>query len=116
MALPLLRRSNGDAQARSASSVPARLDPQGELQDLRDRLDRLMESVWQPSAAAVESVLGWAPAVDVEEADDAWIVEAELPGIQEKDINLELHGTELSISGDTEQRRRRGALRPRGAG
>ena len=48
---------------------------------------------------------------DVEEADDAWIVEAELPGMKEKDITVELHGTELSISGDIEERKRRGILR-----
>lgn len=111
MTLPLLRRDGDDARAKSESTVPARHDPQGELLELRNRLDRLMESIWQPRAGAFETALGWAPAVDVEEADDAWIVEAELPGIKEKDITLELHGTELSISGDIEERRRRGILR-----
>jgi HSP20 family molecular chaperone IbpA len=99
MALPILRRNGDDARA---GSPPARLDTRGELEELRDRLDRIMQSIWQPAAGALETGLGWAPAVDVEEADDAWIVEAELPGIEEKDINLELHGTELSISGDIE--------------
>ncbi len=111
MTLPLLRRNGDDARARSESPVPARRDPQGELLELRDRLDRLMESIWQTPFGALDTALGWKPAVDVEEADDAWIVEAELPGIKEKDIDLELHGTELSISGDIEERKRRGILR-----
>ena len=111
MTLPLLRRNGDDAPAESQPALAARRDAQGELLELRSRLDRLMESIWQPGAGALETGLGWAPAVDVEEADDAWIVEAELPGIKEKDINLELHGTELSISGDIEERKRCGILR-----
>jgi HSP20 family protein len=70
-----------------------------------------MDSIWQTSGAMPESGLGWSPAVDVEEADDAWIVEADLPGINEEDINLELHGAQLSISGDLQERARRGILR-----
>ena len=111
MALPMLRRNQDDDRAAPAPAPPARSDAWRELQELRDRLDRVMESIWQPSGGALETGLGWAPAVDVEEADDAWIVEAELPGMKEKDIALELHGTELSISGDIEERKRRGILR-----
>ena len=111
MALPILRRNHDDDRAASAPAPPARSDMWRELEELRDRLDSVMESIWQPLGGTAESGLGWAPAVDVEEADDAWIVEAELPGIKEKDIALELHGTELSISGDIEERKRRGILR-----
>ncbi len=108
MALPILRRNHDD---RPAPAPPARSDAWRELEELRDRLDKAMESLWQPLGGTLETPLGWSPAVDVEEADDAWIVEAELPGMKEKDISLELHGTELSISGDVEERRRRGILR-----
>ena len=113
MALPLLNR-NRDHERTKASKAPAQpLDPRRELEELRERLDRMMDSVWQPAEDLLEPGLGWAPPVDVEEADDAWIVEAELPGIEEKDIVLELHGSELSISGDIEERRRTGILRRR---
>lgn len=111
MALPLLRRDHDENDVRPASAPPASLDARRELEELRERLDRVMGSIWQTDA--LETGLGWSPAVDVEEADDAWIVEAELPGIKEKDIALELRGTELSISGDIEERRRRGILRRR---
>jgi HSP20 family protein len=113
MALPLLRRHD-DAAARQqpAPAVPAVRDPLRELEELRERLDRVLRSpIWPLGAGPSDDVLGWAPAVDVEEADDAWIVEAELPGMKEKDIDVELHGTELTISGDVEERKRRGILR-----
>ena len=112
MALPLLRRHADDAHERPAPALPAVADPLRELEELRDRLERVMSSpIWKLGDPAPDSGLGWAPAVDVEEADDAWIVEAELPGMKEKDITVELHGTELSISGDIEERKRRGILR-----
>ena len=113
MALPLLRRHD-DAAARQqpAPAVPAVRDPLRELEELRERLDRVLHSpIWPLGGGASDDALGWAPAVDVEEADDAWIVEAELPGMKEKDIDVELHGTELTISGDVEERKRRGILR-----
>lgn len=112
MALPLLRRHDDDVRERSAPALPAVADPLRELEELRERLDRVMKSpIWKPGDGAPDSGLGWAPAVDVEEADDAWLVEAELPGMKDKDITVELHGTELSISGAIEERKRRGILR-----
>ena len=112
MALPLLRRHDDDVREHPAPALPAVADPLRELEELRERLDRVMKSpIWKPGDAAPDSGFAWAPAVDVEEADDAWIVEAELPGMKEKDIAVELHGTELSISGDIEERKRRGILR-----
>lgn len=111
MALPILHRNNDRDRDRSAAAPPAPLDAQREIAELRDRLDRAVDSIWQTSGALLEPASGWLPAVDVEEADDAWIVEAELPGIKEKDVALELHGSELSISGEIEERRRGGILR-----
>lgn len=110
MGLPLLHRSHDQERTRESSRALESYDPRRELEELRERLDRLMESFWQPGGL-LEPGLGWAPAVDVEEADDAWIVEAELPGVKEKDVELELHGSELSISGDIEERKRVGVLR-----
>ena len=112
MALPLLHHRNRDRERTGTSEALAKpLDPRRELEELRERLDRMMESLRQPSEGLLQPGLGWSPPVDVEEADDAWIVEAELPGIKEKDIVLELHGSELSISGDIEERKRTGILR-----
>ena len=112
MALPLLRRHDDDVREHRAPAMPAVQDPVRELAELRERLDRVMSSpIWQLGDRALDGGAVWAPAVDVEEADDAWIVEAELPGMKEKDITLELHGTELSISGEIEERKRRGILR-----
>lgn len=56
-------------------------------------------------------MLGWSPLVDVEETEDAWVIEAELPGVSQEDINLELREGELVISGEIKERERKGQLR-----
>lgn len=110
MELPILHRNHDRDRGRTIPARPAPFDAQREIAELRDRLDRAVDSIWQTSGALLEPA-GWLPAVDVEEADDAWVVEAELPGVKERDITLELHGSELSISGEIEERKRGGILR-----
>jgi HSP20 family protein len=71
-------------------------------------MGELMDSVWAPLGNGV-----WAPVVDIEEAEDAWIVEAELPGVDGKDVNVEMRDSELAISGEVKERERKGILRRR---
>jgi HSP20 family protein len=68
-----------------------------------------MESVWSGIGGGEDQP--WIPAVDVEETDDAWIVEAEVPGVGRDDVNVELRDSELVISGETKKRERSGILR-----
>jgi len=42
----------------------------------------------------------WAPAVDIRETDDALLVQAELPGIDKKDVRVEVKDGVLSITGE----------------
>jgi HSP20 family protein len=55
----------------------------------------------------------WAPPVDIVETDDAWVVEAELPGVDPDDVSVEVRDSELSISGEIKERERAGILRRR---
>jgi HSP20 family protein len=54
---------------------------------------------------------GWSPLVEIEEADDGCVVEAELPGVKREDVNIELVGNELTLTGEVKERQRKGALR-----
>jgi HSP20 family protein len=55
----------------------------------------------------------WTPPVDILETDDAWVVEAELPGVDPGDIDVEVRDSEVSISGEIKERERKGILRRR---
>ena len=53
------------------------------------------------------------PPVDIEEMEDAWIVEADLPGVDKDDIEVDVRDGELTITGEIKQRERKGILRRR---
>jgi HSP20 family protein len=51
--------------------------------------------------------------LDVEETDDAYVVELELPGVKREDVSVEFGGGELSVTGEVKQKERVGFLRTR---
>ncbi len=44
--------------------------------------------------------MGWAPAIDVFEKEDKFVVKAELPGMKEEDIDISVVGNTLTIKGE----------------
>jgi HSP20 family protein len=86
-----------------------RWDPFRELQEIQQQTEQLLESAFTDAAAE----LPWVPLVDIEETDDAWIFEAELPGAKADDIEVELRDAELVITGEIKERDRTGILRRR---
>jgi HSP20 family protein len=43
---------------------------------------------------------GWAPSVDIYEDKDRLVLKADLPGINEKDISLDVDGNRLTLNGE----------------
>lgn len=64
------------------------------LLNLQDELDRLFDSPWN------EQTRAWAPALDVREDKNSFIVRAELPGMKRDDIDVSLHDGALVITGE----------------
>jgi len=48
----------------------------------------------------LEDKLSWEPPVDIYETDETFVVNAELPGVESKDIRIEVCESVLSISGE----------------
>ncbi|CAL9657812.1 Spore protein SP21 [Streptomyces sp. enrichment culture] len=85
-------------------------DPFKEFQDLYER----MGQPWQ-SAVPGGGLIGgtWAPLADLEETDDAYVVEIDLPGVRKDDVTVELNAGELSVHGEIKEKERTGVLRSR---
>jgi HSP20 family protein len=96
MALPVLSRP----QSVERNSVQ-------ELDDLCDRLAAL----WERGFGGVAD--RWLPSADLEETDDAWQLEVELPGIRDDDVDVELDDRVLTVSGEVQEKERSGILRRR---
>ena len=99
---------------RTATSSPQQMerwDPFREFEQLQEEMGRLVQSVWSP--AGVGNGGAWTPFADVEETEDAWMIEVELPGVDRKDVNVEMRNSELVIVGDIKEKERKGVLRRR---
>jgi HSP20 family protein len=76
-------------------------------------MSRLMQRIWD-DIDSIGPEIGWTPLVDIEETDDAWIVEAEVPGVRREDVDIEVQDRDLVISGEVRETERKGILRRRG--
>lgn len=80
-----------------------------------ERMRRLAEQMFTQlgSPALLAEAAAWTPLVDIEEEDDAYVLEVEVPGVKTDDVNIELIGNELMISGEIKERERKGIMRRR---
>ena len=68
----------------------------GDLWALSRTMDRLLEDLSRGNAAAVQ---GFAPRLEVVEREGEYVVTAEIPGVEEKDFSVEVHGNVLTLRG-----------------
>lgn len=74
-----------------------RWDPFDELTTLRTRMDRL----WSRMSAEDETALAnWSPTADILETKDDIVIKVELPGIDEKNVDVEIESGVLTIKGE----------------
>jgi HSP20 family protein len=68
-----------------------------------DEMERLFEDFWGDSLIDTPSTGTRRFSVDISEKDDSFIVEAELPGINEDDLEVKLDRDILTISAEKEE-------------
>jgi HSP20 family protein len=73
-----------------------RWDPFEELQTLRGRTDRLWAQLTQDKTPLAD----WAPKTDVIETTNDIVLRAELPGMNEKDVDIQIENGVLTIKGE----------------
>jgi HSP20 family protein len=81
----------------------ARWDPARELEEMTDRLSRL---VGRPAATGAEEALvtaDWAPIVDIQETDKEYLVKAELPEVKKDDVKVTIKDGLLTLEGERRQ-------------
>jgi HSP20 family protein len=85
-----------------------RWDPFRELDELYDRMNHLWEN-----NVTTDGVERWVPAADIVESDDSYLIEMDLPGVDQDDVDIEINGRELTVSGEVKEKERAGILRRR---
>jgi HSP20 family protein len=90
-----LRNSNGNGN--SAPQVARYRDPFSMARELLS---------WDPFFSG-RPASAFAPAFEVKETNDAFVLKADLPGVAESDLDIAVHNNVLSVSGSRQAEERR---------
>jgi HSP20 family protein len=78
-----------------------RWEPLRELTTLQNEMNRLFGTVFDTPAPANGGTLRrWMPAMDLVETADHFVLRADLPGMSEEDVNIEVEDRVLTVSGE----------------
>ena len=68
---------------------------------LQDQINRLFNDAFERTSFSQESNLtAWAPAVDIHENEHELVVNADLPGVEAKDLDIRVENNILTIRGE----------------
>ncbi|MGH8497189.1 MAG: Hsp20/alpha crystallin family protein [Gammaproteobacteria bacterium] len=79
-----------------------RYEPWGVMNRLHRDLDRLLESRFGNDETQ-GAVTDWVPAVDIREEDDHFVLHADVPGVDPKDIEITMQDGVLTLRGSREE-------------
>src|SRR3954447_19994016 len=79
-----------------------RWEPLRELSTLQNEMNRLFGTVFDTPAQASNggTLRRWMPAMDLVETGDHFVLRADLPGLSEENVNIEVEDRVLTISGE----------------
>ncbi|MEO5971016.1 MAG: Hsp20/alpha crystallin family protein [Bdellovibrionia bacterium] len=81
--------------------------PLREMSRMQRDIDRMFDDFISPGANLTGDVLNrqmvFSPVCDVEETDSHFLVSFDLPGINKKDVNIELRDNQLIVSGERKE-------------
>ena len=81
-----------------------RWDPFRDLMTIQERMNRLFQETLSRQRGQEEIDSGqWGPAVDIFETDDGIILRADLPGVVQSDIEVQINDNTLVLRGERKQ-------------
>ncbi|MCW3000330.1 MAG: Hsp20/alpha crystallin family protein [Solirubrobacterales bacterium] len=80
-----------------------RWEPAREMNTLQSEVNRLFSTFFDSPAAPQGALRRWVPAMDLIEMEDHFLLKADLPGMSEADVNIEVEGDTLTISGERKE-------------
>ncbi|WP_065966290.1 Hsp20/alpha crystallin family protein [Streptomyces sparsogenes] len=107
MSMPVRRTGNEGAMERRRGWARS---PLAEFDDLLNQMGGLLESTVGGGLPGM-GLVAWTPSADVSESDEGYHLQIELPGVSRNEVDVEVSGQELAISGEIRERERKGVVR-----
>lgn len=80
-------------------SAITRRDPFLNLANWQDQVNRIFEGAF-PARADSSTMTTWAPAVDIYETENELVLRADLPDMNEKDLDIRVENNMLTVRGE----------------
>jgi HSP20 family protein len=77
-----------------------RWEPLTELNTIQSEMNRLFNTFFDQPASGGAVTRRWIPAMDLVETADHYVLRADLPGLSDEDVNIQLEDNVLTISGE----------------
>lgn len=78
-----------------------RWEPLRELSSLQSEMNRLFDGLFEPGRSPVPSEMRrWIPPMDLLETEDSFVLRADLPGMTQEEVKIELEDNVLMLSGE----------------
>jgi HSP20 family protein len=78
-----------------------RWEPLRELASIQNEMNRLFGTVFDaPNPSNGNTLRRWMPPMDLVETDDHFVLRADLPGLAEGDVSIEVEDNVLTVSGE----------------
>jgi HSP20 family protein len=77
-----------------------RWDQSRGLASLQDQVNRLFEDTFTRDRSGHADLATWAPVVDIYETENELVVKADLPDLEDKDIDVRVENNTLTIRGE----------------
>ena len=77
-------------------------DPNGVVTfplEVSQEMERLFEDIIDRPWRICREIRGWQPSLDLYETEDAFILEADLPGVKQDDVTIEIENNHLVLRG-----------------
>ena len=82
-----------------------RWEPFRELSSLQTEMNRLFNAAFDTTPPGNGGARRWSPAMDLLETDEQFVLRADLPGMTENDVSIELEDNVLTVSGERKTER-----------
>ncbi|MDZ7660902.1 Hsp20/alpha crystallin family protein [Thiohalophilus sp.] len=83
-----------------------RYEPWSMLTQIRREMDQMLESTGESGESSAIATSDWIPAVDIKETKDAFILHADVPGVDPKDVDVHMENGILTIKGERESEKK----------